>query len=116
MTKIYISGPMSGYPGHNFPAFNEAAAKLRAAGYDVVNPAEFEENIGRSWIECIIHDLQQLAPCDAVATLPGWQDSPGANVEIIAAVREEKIVDSVEGWLDKAYSSIPQRLVLGDAA
>lgn len=102
MTKIYISGPMSGIEDHNFPAFNEAAAKLRAAGYDVVNPAEFDENIGRSWIQCIVHDLQELAPCDAVATLPDWQESPGANVEVIAAVREEKIVDSVEGWLSAA--------------
>ena len=105
--KLYVSGlgPMSGLPYHNFPAFNAAAAKLRAAGYEVVNPAEFEENIGRSWIRCIIHDLQELAPCDAVATLPDWQDSPGANVEVIAAVREEKIVDSVEGWLELAYNS-----------
>lgn len=113
--RLYISGPMSGHPDHNFPAFNLAALHLRLAGYDVVNPAGFQENIGRSWIECIIHDLKELATCDAVATLPGWQDSPGANVEVIAAVREEKTVDSVSGWLVKGYDRAVA-LVFGDAA
>lgn len=30
MKRIYISGPMSGMPEHNFPAFNAEAARLRA--------------------------------------------------------------------------------------
>ncbi len=37
---IYISGPMSGLPECNYPAFNAAAAHLRALGYSVENPAE----------------------------------------------------------------------------
>jgi uncharacterized protein DUF4406 len=38
--KIYISGRMSGLPEFNFPAFHKAAADWRAAGWEVVNPAE----------------------------------------------------------------------------
>ena len=38
--RVYISGPMSGLPELNFPAFHAAAASLRAKGLDVVNPAE----------------------------------------------------------------------------
>ncbi|MBP7610130.1 MAG: DUF4406 domain-containing protein, partial [Steroidobacteraceae bacterium] len=31
---------MSGRPDLNFPAFTAAATQLRAAGFEVVNPAE----------------------------------------------------------------------------
>lgn len=38
--KVYLSGPMTGYPNFNFPAFNERAAEWRREGWDVFNPAE----------------------------------------------------------------------------
>jgi hypothetical protein len=38
--KIYLSGPMTGLPDLNFPAFNAAASALRAKGLNVINPAE----------------------------------------------------------------------------
>ncbi|MBT9158943.1 MAG: hypothetical protein DDT26_00192 [Dehalococcoidia bacterium] len=45
--RIYISGPMTGLHDLNFPAFRDAAAKLRAIGYEVVNPAELNpEHLG----------------------------------------------------------------------
>jgi len=37
---IYISGPMTGLPDHNFPAFYEAAEHLKRLGWNPVNPAE----------------------------------------------------------------------------
>ncbi len=40
LVKIYLSGPMSGYPSFNIPAFDDAARQLRANGYQVVSPAE----------------------------------------------------------------------------
>lgn len=38
--RIYLAGPMTGLPEHNFPAFHAEAARLRGLGYHVENPAE----------------------------------------------------------------------------
>ncbi len=45
MKKVYLAGPMRGLPLFNFPAFADAAAKLRAQGYDVFSPAERDEQV-----------------------------------------------------------------------
>jgi len=50
MKTIYLSGPMSGLPGFNFPAFHAAAAKLRADGFTVLNPAETDNgDTSKAW-------------------------------------------------------------------
>ena len=84
--RIYIAGPMTGLPGHNFPAFHAAADRLRQAGWDVVNPAE---NFGgrrdlprESYIRA---DVALLIECHAIALLPGWERSRGAKLEYLLA-------------------------------
>jgi hypothetical protein len=86
--RVYIAGPMSGIPEFNFPAFRAAAIDLRAQGYDVVNPAELDENdvlpdgtAAHPWSFYLRRDLQALLDCDAIYLLPGWQDSRGASLE-----------------------------------
>ena len=32
--RLYVAGPMTGLPDHNYPAFAEAAARLRAVSSD----------------------------------------------------------------------------------
>jgi len=44
--KLYLAGPMRGYPEFNHPAFHAAAAELRASGHAVFNPAEHAESLG----------------------------------------------------------------------
>lgn len=86
MKRIYLSGPMAGIPEHNFPAFMAHAAQLRAAGYDVVNPAEID-NSGKTWEGCLRADLREMCTCDAIALMPGWEASKGANLELHVAHR-----------------------------
>ena len=87
MKRIYISGPMSNMPDLNFPAFNSEAARLRSLGYDVVNPAEINPDTSMSWKECLRRDLQEMLTCDAIALLPGWENSQGAHLELHVAHR-----------------------------
>lgn len=84
MAKIYLAGPMRNIPEFNFPAFNAAAAKLRAEGHEVYNPAE--EEPGKSYREYLAADLAWIcAEAEAIALLPGWEGSSGARAEFVTA-------------------------------
>lgn len=86
MTKIYVSGPMTGYPLYNFPAFDEATKHLREAGYLVISPSE---NYGGAHDlprkEYIRLDVGALLDVDQVVVLPDWESSRGACLEIAIA-------------------------------
>lgn len=84
--KVYISGPMSGLPENNFPAFHAAARTLRAAGYEVVNPAEICAEPGKPWDYYMRADLAELLKCDAIYLLKGWLGSRGARLELHIAI------------------------------
>lgn len=93
MKRIYISGPMTGQPDLNFPAFNAAADHLRGLGFDVVNPAEINPKSVTEWAACMREDIKQLCTCDAIAMLGGWEQSKGAHLELHIAHRlEMKVV------------------------
>ena len=79
--RIYIAGPMSGLPGLNFDAFHAKAAELRAAGHEVVNPAEINLDHTAEWNACMRADIAQLVTCEAIYMLPGWFNSRGAKLE-----------------------------------
>ena len=88
MKRIYISGPMTGLPEKNFPAFNAEANRLRALGFDVVNPVDVTPNEAElTWHECMRSDLAALLTCDTLALLDGWQQSSGAHLEMHVAHR-----------------------------
>lgn len=103
MTKAYLAGPMTGYPQFNFPAFFDAAAKLRASGWEIVSPAEIdnEDDKGaalkskdgdardvvamnhKTWGDFLARDVKLIADSGitAIVFLPGWTDSRGARLE-----------------------------------
>jgi len=83
--RVYLSGPMTGLPENNFPAFRLWAERLRVQGYDVVSPAEIQE--AGTWELCLRADLRELATCDAIALMPGWEASKGAHLDLHVAHR-----------------------------
>lgn len=95
--KVYLSGPMRGYPDNNFQAFHTIAAALRAKGLDVVSPAELNPLAGPvtedspGWREFyniwLRADLRAMMDCDAIALMRGWERSNGANLELHVAHR-----------------------------
>lgn len=79
--KTYLAGPMTGFPELNFPLFHAEAQRLRDTGHQVVNPAEINVDPAKGWEECMRADIAELVTCDAIAMLPGWQQSRGATLE-----------------------------------
>ncbi len=78
---------MSNMPDFNFPAFNAEAARLRALGYDVVNPVDINPDTTTPYNECLRNDLKALLDCDTIAMLPGYGASRGACLELSVARR-----------------------------
>ncbi len=79
--RIYISGPISGKPDGNRPAFAAEASRLRRLGHDVINPHELPQPDPDDWAQCMRMDIAALVTCDCIAMLPGWEHSKGASLE-----------------------------------
>jgi len=110
--KYYIAGPMSGIPQYNFPAFFSAANMLREQGYEVVCPAEMddEEDKGlamtspdgmgftkKTWGDFLKRDVKLIADeVDGVVVLPRWFNSRGARLEVFVALTVQKPVFQLE--------------------
>lgn len=107
--RIYLAGPMQGIPDFNFPRFNAVARALRADGHEVFNPAEKDierhggtniaagnkngsleeakKNHGFSLRQALSEDLNYIClVANAIAMLPGWEKSNGAQAEHRTAV------------------------------
>ena len=95
--RVYLAGPMTGYENHNFPAFNAAADCLRAEGLEVVNPADHDLIEDAQWGDYMRYDIAQLAQCESIALLPGWDKSKGATLEVHIAKALGMTVRYLEG-------------------
>ena len=97
---LYLSGPMSGLPDYNYPAFHAAAEALRGKGFAVLSPAEnAPPNDAPSWLDWMRVALRQMLDADAVALLPGWLGSGGARIEVSLALELGIRVRTVKEWL-----------------
>jgi hypothetical protein len=102
--RVYLCGPMRGYPAWNAAAFDRYAAEWEREGHTVLSPvardriqgldpvtATREELAERArdgvWLRGVIsEDVEMICEVDALAVLPGWETSLGATVEVALAL------------------------------
>jgi hypothetical protein len=83
---IYLSGPMTGYPDFNYPAFRKAATVLRMQGLEVFDPSEcFDGDQGLSKEVYMREDIAAVLKASIVVVLDGWEQSSGARLEVEVA-------------------------------
>lgn len=95
--KIFIAGPMRGYPNYNFDKFDAYEKLLKDNGIECVNPGR----ISRKFKEVEVNNdinvynemvkLQQEAEktCNAILLLDGWQWSKGVMLEVKTAAEND---------------------------
>jgi hypothetical protein len=124
--RVYLCGPMRGYPAWNAAAFDRYAAEWEKEGYTVLSPvardrlqgldpltASKEEMAAKAgdWIwmrQVIAEDVDMICQVDILAVLPSWEASAGATVEvalalflglpIYSAVSRERIYPTPAPW------------------
>lgn len=100
--RVYLAGPMSNIKQFNFPAFYAAAAELRAQGFEVVSPAELDDQedkgaalkstdgdvndrtvVKKTWGDFLARDVKLLSDegIEGIVFLPNWTNSKGAKLE-----------------------------------
>ncbi len=103
--RVYISGPMTGYPQQNYPAFISAEAELRAAGHVPLNPARNPEQ--PTWADYMRLDLADVLTADQLAVLPGWEASRGARLEVHVAHALEVPVLPIDAYAPRSTERTP---------
>ena len=113
--KVFISGPMTGYPYYNFAAFDAVAQGERLAGNEVLSPAGMDREAGFNPFDypeyamgrnctaspigfdkraAIDRDIEAVKMCDRIVMLKGWRKSVGARAEYaLAAWMGKEVVD-----------------------
>lgn len=87
ITKLYISGKMTGEINYNFYKFFEAERKLKSMMHcEIVNPAyealKLCEKLGKNLDEIdyktyLDNSMDKLKECDAIYLLKNWSKSNG---------------------------------------
>lgn len=112
MTEVYLAGPMLNHMDHNVAQFREWTSKLRARGFRVEAPHEwdrdhgfdvrgtgFEEDDAPKMLDmraAMAHSMNFICTvADVLAVLPQWERSLGATAQVYTAWRMRVPVHSV---------------------
>lgn len=89
--KIYIAGPMRGYPNNNHDAFDRAEDDLEKKKiWNTINPARVDREEGvdpandmtkLELKQALKRDVDLIFDCDCMYMLHGWAKSEGARME-----------------------------------
>lgn len=127
----YLAGPMTGIPQHNFPAFDDAAVRLRALGKTIVSPAELDDPAerlrairspdgnpgvyGDDYNRYLIRDAHIVLneACVGVICLPDWHESRGAKME--TAIAQALGKELLSYWYSKPFNRVILRPIDRDA-
>lgn len=114
MTRLYVSGPVTGIEDGNLAAFESVQKELEAAGYltdkphDLVDREDSHETAmllcvneltGRTQKPGIRHPVPRY---DGVALIEGWEQSEGAKLEKAVAEACGMPCKTVDEWLEVA--------------
>ena len=108
---LYVAGPMTGLPEFNYPAFEDARARLEAAGYEVLCPTDNEEGDtpgAHPWQWYMRRAIAQVIEADAIAVLPDAACAKGALLEIQIARALDMPVASENQWVRPAPGGEPE--------
>jgi hypothetical protein len=102
--RVYIAGPMTGFPAYNFGHFDAVAGEWREAGHEVTTPFQCNSTVwrihhGRDFDpyndkceygdpllrEMYAADVAALLASEKVVVLTGWEKSTGAQREVLLA-------------------------------
>lgn len=98
--RVYISGPISGYPIRERKlAFKAVETYLYFLGYDVINPMENGLPAEATTHEHMQRDIQMLLECDCIYMMSHWAHSKGCMVEmqVASSIGLDFIFDEVDG-------------------
>ena len=125
---------MTGYPEHNFPAFDAAKKLLEGLGCEVVSPADIDRAFGitgnekpgtippRLIQEVMMNELREILSCDVLVGIAGWEKSKGSACEKAWGLNWKKPdYPTVEGFIEwlkteaVAYAGLANSNVSGAA-
>lgn len=110
---LYLAGPMRGYPGWNFAAFDDGAKALCDVGYAVASPVDTDRDLGiteqstdaevKAVLPLVLSvDIEAIRHSDGIALLPGWPASEGVAFELHYARLIGRDALTVQEWIDRA--------------
>lgn len=106
---VYLAGKITGDPFYRSKFF-DAARKLEAAGFAVVNPAMLPAE-GFTWEAYMRMSSAMLDECAAACFLPDWIDSRGATFEFGRAAALGKRVFLYAAWQAEREKEMPEYII-----
>lgn len=129
--RLYVAGPVTGLTDGNYPAFEYAAKRLFGAGHTPVLPPELrtalqpiaEMTLGQCYKKVIPNDIVELATCEGMIVLPGFESSKGTAFEMHGAelfemdvfrpaYTSDEFPGGIAEWMDVILDMIDVHLAL----